>query len=98
MPPRNAQNGGNLRQQLEVVDSTKQTPFFPDMSLNISRQSENPQQQGVVFPTDEQWQNLIDWVNSFSDSHCLLVSTYRDLLDGIALCHLVSMIVCSPED
>jgi hypothetical protein len=47
---------------------------------------------------EDQWRSLIDWVNSYNDPYCLLVTTYRDLLDGIALCHLVAMIVCSPED
>ena len=46
----------------------------------------------------DQWRSLIDWVNSFNDPYCLLVTTYRDLLDGVALCHLVAIIVCSPED
>ena len=51
-----------------------------------------------MFPTDEQWQSLIDWVNSHNDPYCLLVNTFKDMWDGIALCHLVGIIVCSPED
>jgi hypothetical protein len=56
------------------------------------------QQQGFAMPTELQWHSVIDWVNSFNDSHCLLVSAFADLVDGVALCHLVGMIVCSPED
>lgn len=51
---------------------------------------------------------LIDWVNSFNDPHCLLVSSLNDLKDGnlclnlthlgIAFCHLVGFIACSPAD
>jgi hypothetical protein len=51
-----------------------------------------------MTPTNEQWQSLIDWVNSHNDPYCLLVSSFQDMLDGVALCHLVAMIVCSPED
>jgi hypothetical protein len=50
------------------------------------------------MPTELQWHSVIDWINSFNDSHCLLVSSFSDLVDGVALCHLVGMIVCSPED
>jgi hypothetical protein len=43
-------------------------------------------------------QPLIDWINSFNDPYCLLVNSFGDLTDGIALCHLVGFIVCSPSD
>jgi hypothetical protein len=38
---------------------------------------------------------LIDWINSFNDPYCLLVNSLADLADGIALCHLVGLIVCT---
>jgi hypothetical protein len=37
-------------------------------------------------------------VNSFNDPYCLLVNSFSDLTDGIALCHLVGLIVCSLSD
>jgi len=43
-------------------------------------------------------QGLIDWINSFNDPYCLLVNSFRDLRDGIALCHLVGYIACSLSD
>ncbi|CDW89619.1 UNKNOWN [Stylonychia lemnae] len=41
---------------------------------------------------------LIDWVNSFNDPYCLLVNSLNDLRDGIAFCHLVGLITCTPSD
>jgi hypothetical protein len=41
---------------------------------------------------------LIDWVNAFNDPYCLLVNSLDDLRDGIAFCHLVGFIACSPSD
>ena len=59
-------------------------------------------QKNGGFKTEAQhedlWQNLIDWVNSFDDPNCLLVSSFDDLKDGIALCHLVGLIVCNESD
>ena len=55
-------------------------------------------------------QYLIDWVNSFNDPYCLLVNSLVDLNDGkhnnlpmisyigVALCHLVGFISCTPSD
>lgn len=43
-------------------------------------------------------QALVDWVNSFNDPYCLLVNSFHDLRDGIALCHLVGYIACSQAD
>ena len=53
------------------------------------------QKTGMV---EEHWQNLIDWVNSFNDPYCLLVSQFEDFSDGITLCHLVSLVVCNDSD
>ena len=47
---------------------------------------------------DDQWQGLIDWVNSFSDPSCLIVSGFADLHDGVALCHLVAQVACNEQD
>ena len=41
---------------------------------------------------------LIDWLNSFNDPYCLLVNSLDDLKDGIAFCHVVALIACSPAD
>lgn len=43
-------------------------------------------------------QALVDWVNSFNDPYCLLVNSMSDLTDGIGLCHLVGLIVCTQQD
>jgi hypothetical protein len=45
------------------------------------------------------WQNLVDWVNSFDDSYCVLVNALPDdLRNGIVLSHLVGYIVCCEAD
>jgi hypothetical protein len=41
---------------------------------------------------------MIDWINQFDEPACLLVSTYEDLLDGVALCHLVAKLCCSDQE
>ena len=46
----------------------------------------------------DHWQSIIDWVNSFNDPSCLLVSNWCDFRDGIALCHLVAMVGCNEAD
>ena len=57
-------------------------------NLNFARESGSPYRNDATI--DDHWQNLIDWVNSFDDPHCLLISSFNDFNDGIALCHLVS--------
>jgi len=47
---------------------------------------------------DDKWQGLIDWVNSFNEPSCLLVSSFQDLRDGVALCHLVAEVACNQQD
>jgi hypothetical protein len=44
-------------------------------------------------------QSLIDWINSFDDSFCVLVSVLpEDLKNGVIISHLVGYIVCSFTD
>ena len=62
-----------------------------DKSLDFSNADRKPLMHMLSQP-------LIDWINSFNDPYCLLVNSFSDLADGIALCHLVGFIVCSPSD
>jgi len=42
---------------------------------------------------------LIDWINSFDDPFCVIVSQLpQDLLNGVVLSHLVGYIACSTSD
>jgi hypothetical protein len=42
---------------------------------------------------------LIDWINSFDDPHCVLVSKLpQDLSNGVILSHLVGNVVCTLND
>ena len=42
---------------------------------------------------------LIDWINSFDDPHCVLVSRLpHDLSNGVILSHIVGHLVCTPQD
>ena len=70
--------------------SNPSMPRF-DKSLDFSNVEKKPIMQLLSHP-------LIDWINSFNDPYCLLVNSFSDLIDGIALCHLVGIIVCSPSD
>ena len=43
--------------------------------------------------------SLMDWVNSFDDPYCVLVSSVpEDLANGIVLSHVVGFIACSQSD
>lgn len=54
--------------------------------------------KGFMRGVSTKHQHLIDWINSFNDPYCLLINQMNDLTDGIALCHLVGYIACSPSD
>ena len=69
----------------------------PAISGNMTFQKNNVFKGGEVQYEDH-WQNLVDWINSFDDPNCLLVSSFDDLRDGIAICHLVGLIVCNESD
>lgn len=44
-------------------------------------------------------QCLVDWINSFDDSYCVLVNHLPDdISDGVVLSHLVGYLVCSQDD
>lgn len=44
-------------------------------------------------------QQLIDWINSFDDPYCVLVSRLpEDLMNGVVISHLVGFISCSAQD
>ena len=49
------------------------------------------------FPVENT--SLMDWINSFDDPYCVLVSSLpEDLLNGVVLSHIVGFIACSLSD
>ena len=41
---------------------------------------------------------MIDWINQFDEPTCLLVNSYEDLMNGVALCHMVSKLTCTTQE
>eukprot|EP00347_Sterkiella_histriomuscorum_P018003 403347156 len=82
-PPYDIDNHGSSYDHRTFVNESQMLS-----PMNNGRGGEDMQNLGV----------LIDWVNSFNDPYCLLVNSLNDLKDGIALCHLVGFITCTPSD
>ena len=54
--------------------------------------------RGLILDKDEE-NALIDWINAFDDPFLVLVSRLpHDLMNGIALSHLVGYVACSHDD
>jgi len=99
-------------EQLFVSNDDSRRKVSPDYSL-INRSQYNPPYTTSPAPPHHSGsydlkavknkeppreQALVDWANSFNDPYCLLVNSFQDLQDGIALCHLVGYIACSQAD
>lgn len=79
--------------------------YYPSQDVPAQKEKSGFEGSHSEMPLQSQhdskvdWQNLVDWVNQFDDSYCVLVNTLPDdLWDGIVLSHVVGYTVCCEAD